>query len=253
MKLRITAVCDVGSVRNNNEDMVLVGKKIIRDERFQGAIELNDQQPVFILAVADGMGGANAGEVASQMVIEGIRENIYLLPTGMDVNSLKASIQLACQEIHQSVITAGRQDVSKAGMGSTLVALFWYEGQLYYLHTGDSRLYRFRDKTLMQITEDHSLMQLNRNNEIPSNIIYNSFGGGASFFVAIELAGKKVLDGDLFLLCSDGVTDMLSDEEMESVLAKEGFEDALLEKAKAKGGVDNISYILAEVSEVKEA
>lgn len=252
MKLRITAVCDVGSVRNNNEDMVLVGRKILRDDRFLGAIELNDQQSVFILAVADGMGGANAGEVASQMVLEGVREKVYLLPAGMDNEALKAALQQTCDEIHQSIITAGQQDVSKAGMGSTLVAMLWYEGRFYYLYAGDSRLYRFRNETLMQITEDHSVMQLHRANDIPGNIIYNSFGGGTTFFLTIELAGKKILNGDIFLLCSDGVTDMLSDEEIECALSKAGFEEALLEQAKANGGVDNISYILAEVSDVEE-
>lgn len=252
MKLRITAVCDVGCVRTNNEDMVLVGSKIIRDDNFQGAIELNEQRPIFLMAVADGMGGANAGEVASQMVLEGLLEKVQQLPSGLDAESLKISIQMLCQEIHQSITSDGLQDATKSGMGSTLVALLWYEGALFSVHAGDSRLYRFRNETLMQITEDHSMQKLVGNNEIPSNVIYNSFGGGSSFFVTVDPAGKKALDGDLFFLCSDGVTDMLSDEEIEAILSHEGFEDALLEKAKLQGGRDNISYVLAELSAVEE-
>jgi len=252
MKFRITAVCDVGCVRTNNEDMILVGKKILRDDRLQGAIELNDQHSIFLIAVADGMGGANAGEVASQTVLEGLLEKISLLPSGMDAESLKTSIQALCQEIHQSITNAGIEDTAKSGMGSTLVALLWYEGTLYSVHAGDSRLYRFRNETLMQITEDHSMQKLVGSDEIPSNVIYNSFGGGPSFFVTVDPAGKKALDGDIFLLCSDGVTDMLSDEEIEAILSHEGFEEALLEQAKAKGGRDNISYVLAEVSGVEE-
>lgn len=248
MKLRITAFCDVGCVRTNNEDMVLVGSKIIRDDSFQGAIELNEQRPIFLMAVADGMGGANAGEVASQIVLEGLLAKVHQLPSGLDAESLKTSIQTLCQEIHQSITSAGLQDSAKSGMGSTLVALLWYEGALYSVHAGDSRLYRFRNETLMQITEDHSMQKLVGNSEMPSNVIYNSFGGGSSFFVTVDPAGKKALDGDLFLLCSDGVTDMLSDEEIENILSHEGFEVVLLEQAKDKGGRDNISYVIAEVS-----
>lgn len=252
MKIRITAICDVGCVRTNNEDMVLVGKKTIRDDKFQGAIELNEQRPIFLVAVADGMGGANAGEVASQMVLEGIQEKINQLPSGLDTEELRTALRTACQEIHESIVSAGLQDPLKSGMGSTLVALLWYEGTLFSVHAGDSRLYRFRNDTLMQITEDHSMQKLVGNNEIPSNIIYNSFGGGSSFFITVDPAGKKALDGDTFLLCSDGLTDMLSDEEIEAGLSHEGFEDTLLEQAKAKGGKDNISYILVEICDVQE-
>lgn len=252
MKFRITAVCDVGCVRTNNEDMILVGKKIIRDDRLQGAIELNEQHPIFLIAVADGIGGANAGEVASQMVLESLLEKMHQLPFGLNIESLRSAVQMTCQEIHQSIVSAGVQDSSKSGMGSTLVALLWYEGTLYSVHAGDSRMYRFRNETLMQITEDHSMQKLIGNNEMPSNVIYNSFGGGSSFFVTVELAGKKALDGDMFLLCSDGVTDMLSDEEIEAILSHEGFEEALLEQAKAKGGRDNASYVLVEVSGMEE-
>lgn len=252
MKLRITAICDVGCMRTNNEDMILIGKKILRDDRLQGAIELNEQFPIFMIAVADGMGGANAGEVASQMLLEGLLEKVYQFPAGLSTEALKKAIQAVCLEIHQTIINAGLQDSSKSGMGSTLVALLWYEGTLYSVHAGDSRLYRFRNETLMQITEDHSIQKLADNSEMPSNVIYNSFGGGSSFFVAVDQAGKKALDGDLFLLCSDGVTDMLSDEEIESICSQEGFENILLLQAKAKGGRDNISYVLAEVSGVEE-
>lgn len=249
MKLRITAVCNVGCVRANNEDMVLVNKKIFRDDRLQGAIELDDQQPIFLLAVADGMGGANAGEVASEMVLEGIKEQIYQLQFNMDTDTLKGTLQSICKEVHHSILVAGMQDPEKTGMGSTLVALLWYEGVLHTIHAGDSRLYRFRSETLMQITEDHSMQQLSKDSQVPANIIYNSFGGGETFFVTVDFAGKKALDGDLFLLCSDGVTDMLSDEEIETILSKEDFEDVLLEKCIEKGGNDNISYIIAEINE----
>lgn len=252
MKLRITAVSDKGCVRENNEDMVLVGKKLIRDDRLQGAIEPNEEQPIFIVAVADGMGGANAGEVASQMVLEMVRDGICGLTPGMDDETLKSVIGTLCQETHQQVLQAGLADPAKQGMGSTLIALLYYDGRLILINAGDSRLYRFRDDTLRQVSRDHSLRELTGNKEVPSNVIVNSFGGGNAFSVDVEPAGKKALDGDIFLLCSDGVSDMLNDEEIEEVLAGEEFEDALLQACKNKGGKDNISYVLVEVSGVDE-
>ncbi len=252
MKLRITAVCDKGCVRENNEDMVLVGKKLLRNNRLQGAVEPNEGNPIFLVAVADGMGGANAGEVASQMVIEMVREVIYGLSPVLDDKTLKSAITSLCLATHQRVLQEGMADPARLGMGTTLICLLYYEGRFIFINAGDSRLYRFRHDTLMQISHDHSLRELNRDSNIPSNVIINSFGGGNNFYVDIEPAGKKVLDGDIFLLCSDGVSDMLSDEEIEQVLSQEGFEDTLLEAAKNKGGQDNISYVLVEVSGVEE-
>jgi len=247
MKMRITAICDKGCVRENNEDMLLVGKKLLRDNRLQGAIEPNEEHPVFIVAVADGMGGANAGEIASQMVLEMVRDGIYGLAASLTDEGLKISIRSMCLNIHQRVLQEGMDDQTKRGMGSTLVGLLYYEGRLFLINAGDSRLYRFRNDTLMQISRDHSLHELIGNIEVPSNVILNSFGGGNTFFIDIEPAGKKALDGDIFLLCSDGVSDMLNDEEIEAVLCKEGFEEALLEASKNKGGKDNISYVLVEL------
>jgi len=252
MKFRITAVSDKGCVRDSNEDMVLVGKKLIRDGRLQGAVELGKDNPIFIVAVADGMGGANAGEVASQMVLEMLREGLYGLETDLDDEALKTAITSLCLDTHQRVLHAGMADPAKRGMGATLVGLFYYDSRLFLINAGDSRLYRFRNDTLMQVSHDHSLRQLSGNSDTPSNVIINSFGGGKAFYVDIEIASKKVLEGDIFLLCSDGVSDMLSDEEIEEVLAKEGFEDALLEASKDKGGEDNISYVMIEVSNAEE-
>lgn len=247
MNLKITAGCDVGCLRANNEDMVLIDRKILRDGRFQGTVELSDHQPIFLLAVADGMGGANAGEIASQMVLEGIRENIYKLPTDLDTKTLPATLHSICQEIHQTIVTAGRSDPTRTGMGTTLVALLWYERAFYSIHAGDSRMYHFRNETLTQITEDHSLQKLRNDSTIPSNIIYNAFGGDQTFFTTINSTEGKVLNGDVFLLCSDGVSDMLSDGEIKAILSKKDAGNALLDRCKEKGGKDNISYLLAEV------
>lgn len=252
MKLRITAISDKGCVRENNEDIILVGKKLLRDERLQGAVELNEERIIFMVAVADGMGGANAGEIASQMVLETLSADIYGLQRGLDDEALKASISALCFAIHQNVLQAGLADQEKRGMGTTLIGLLYYEGRLILINAGDSRMYRFRNSTLMQLSRDHSLQKIIGDSSVPSNIIANSIGGGKDFYVDIEPAGKKVLEGDIFLLCSDGLSDMLNNDEIEEILGKEGFEDELLEAAKSKGGEDNISYVLAEVGGLEE-
>lgn len=251
MKLRITAISDKGCVRENNEDMVLIGKKLLRDDRLQGSTEPDEKNPIFIVAVADGMGGANKGEVASEMVLEEFRERIYGVSSGLDDSALKDVISSLCQVIHQKILQESMSDPAKWGMGTTLIGLLCYEGRLIVINAGDSRLYRFRNGILKQISHDHSLRELSGNSNIPSNVIVNSFGGGNTFYVEIGPAGNRVLNGDIFLLCSDGVSDMLSDEEIETVLEREGFEDALVEAAKKKGGEDNISYVLVEISEME--
>lgn len=249
MELRITAVSDKGCVRENNEDMVLVGKKLIRDDHLQGAIEPDS---IFMVAVSDGMGGANAGEVASQIVLEMVRDGIYNLEPGKDDDFIKLSIGSLCKEIHQKILQEGIADTSKQGMGATLIALLHYDSRLIFMNAGDSRLYRFRDEILRQVSDDHSLRQLSKNSEVPTNIITNSFGGGKEFFIDIGPAGKRVMANDVFVLCSDGVTDMLTDDEIEEILCREGGEDTLLQACKDKGGKDNISYVIVEVSDVEE-
>ncbi|MGQ0700470.1 MAG: PP2C family protein-serine/threonine phosphatase [Panacagrimonas sp.] len=259
MKLRITAVCNVGSVRANNEDTVLVGEKVFRDERVRGAIELDTRASPFAVAVADGMGGANAGEVASQIVLEELRLGLSEIPVNLDDNGLYVAINDLCLRIHQRVLQEGCADAAKSGMGSTLVGLLVYQGRLLFISAGDSRLYRFRDATLMRISRDHSLRELSaihgdsEANQVPSNIILNSFGGASSFYVDVGVAAKKLQDEDVFLLCSDGVTDVLTDEEIESILDTEGREEAVLAAAIDRGSDDNISYVLVELSEVAPA
>ena len=248
MRIRIKAISDKGCVRENNEDMVLVGKKVLRDDRLQSFLEIGEEGSIFMMAVADGMGGANAGEVASQIVLESLKDGINRLPLGLDGAALKNWINSLCKAIHQEIVQEGINDPEKRGMGTTLAGLLYYEGCLLAINAGDSRIYRFRNGTLRQISRDHSLRELSGNRDAPGNVIVNSFGGGNAFYVDVEPAGNKVLDGDVFLLCSDGVSDMLSDEEIEDILAEDGSEDALLEAAKNRGGEDNISYVMSKVS-----
>ena len=252
MKLKITAVCNIGRVRQNNEDMVLVGTKLLRDDLLDEVVRV-DESAVFVVAVADGMGGANAGEFASQIILEMLRDGIDELDSNLDDETLKIQIESLCQNIHRKVLGDGMADVTKNGMGSTLVALLYYEGRLMLISAGDSRLYRFRSGLLSQISQDHSFRNLSGIDEAPTNLLVNVFGGGAKFYVDFKPASKKILNGDIFLLCSDGLSDMLNDEEMENILTNEEHESILLNSALSKGGNDNISYALVEVINEQES
>lgn len=246
MKLKITAVCNIGLIRQNNEDMVLVGTKLLRDDVLDEVVRV-DESSVFAVAVADGMGGANAGEFASQIVLEMLRDGIYELESNLDDEALKIQIESLCQRIHCKILDEGISDITKKGMGSTLVALLYYEGRLMFISAGDSRLYRFRSSLLSQISQDHSFRNISGIDEAPSNLLVNVFGGGAKSYIDFKSASKKILERDIFLLCSDGLSDMLSDEEMENILADEECESLLLTSALSKGGNDNISYALVKV------
>lgn len=135
------------------------------------------------------------------------------------------------------------------GMGTTFIGMFSYEGRVYMMNIGDSRLYRYRSGILKQLSADHSMRELTGDESAPSNMIYNSLGAGTSAFADfIELTGQ-LLDEDLFLLCSDGLSDMFTDDQIEELLQYTPTAVHLIEAAKAAGGRDNISVVLLQVTE----
>jgi protein phosphatase len=132
-------------------------------------------------------------------------------------------------------------------MGTTLVALAYYNDEFFWMNCGDSRLYRLHEGTLVQITTDHSLSNLLGNNK-HSNIITNCIGGGCkNSYIDLVLCTPDVQSGDLFLLCSDGLTDMLPDETIERMLVEGSDATALCVAAEAAGGYDNVSAIVVRV------
>lgn len=246
MKLKISAISDKGCVREHNEDMILVGDYLFRDKSYRTIVDLNEKSGKYLVAIADGMGGHNAGEVASEIVLQKVSEKIGSLEMNLTEAELASKISEWAKEIHLYILTEGQKNIERKGMGTTFIGLLFYEGNLYYVNVGDSRLYRYRGGMLMQISKDHSLRELTNNPEIPSDIIVNSFGGGEEIFVEFKVASKKIIEGDIFLLCSDGLSDMVTDEEIEEILNEEGNNqiEKLLNKAKENGGEDNISIII---------
>ena len=248
MKFQIEAVSDIGCLRKNNQDMVLIGNHLLRDGRKEIEIEFEDDHHKFMLAVADGMGGHKGGEYASHFVLDQIRKRVYELRLGLTVEEATEILNRWFQEIHQLLVYHGLTHPQAQGLGTTFVGLFFYEGKVFLLNIGDSRCYRFRHDFLVQLTKDHSLKEAMRDDNIPDNIIVNALGGSQEVFLDLEEISERILEEDFFLLCSDGLTGELSDDEIEQQLLIDTPYVSLLAAAQNSGGKDNISFLIAKRS-----
>jgi len=232
--LASSAHTDTGRRRRRNEDAFLC------------------EPPLF--AVADGMGGAQAGEVASRLAAESLREQEL-----GDLSALEQAVELI-REANRRVYAYSSENASARGMGTTMtVALV--EGSIVTIgHVGDSRAYLLRDDQLTQLTQDHSLVaELVRSGRLSPkeaeshprrSVITRALGTDSD--VEVDVFSLRGQDGDLFLLCSDGLTSMVSDEEIASLLvvARGDLDDAgkkLLAAANLAGGEDNITVVLFEL------
>ena len=248
MSFEFSALTDVGCVRTNNEDAVRV-------------------DPARGLAVlADGMGGYNAGEVASAMAVEHIGTELgrWLDQAADDATAHQVlrAMEDSADRANRAIFEAANTHADYAGMGTTVVlALLWRE-QLLVGHAGDSRAYRWREGVLTQLTRDHSLLQeqLDAGLITPEQAAVSGYRSwvtralGVEDTVLLETTEHAVQAGDLFLLCSDGLTEMVDDADIADVLGGRGPLDEqarmLIERAKAGGGRDNVSVILARSGEM---
>lgn len=235
--IAIWGVTDPGLSREHNEDAVFW------DEAEQFAI------------LADGMGGHNAGEVASAMVIETMSSIIREAA----ITDTEHLIQHAVIEANHQINEAAQKDSQLQGMGSTVVAVCFTPQHFVVAHVGDSRVYRLRDGELKQLTTDHSLVQemmrgglLTPEQALVSphrNVITRAIGIEPT--VAVDVAGFDTHCGDRVLLCSDGLTDMVGDAQILEMLLQIESQEAvcreLVSMANAEGGNDNISVIVADV------
>ena len=230
---KIFQATNVGKVRHNNEDSLIV----IEPETF---------------VVADGMGGAQAGEVASQMLVETVEEFLSETPPPWHEGILSQAILLA----NDKILNLARQNASYLGMGTTATILSLNGKQAYFAHVGDSRIYRLRNNSLEQLTEDHSYVEtLVRRGEITpeearvhpmKNVLTQAVGAVEKIF--IDAANFQVEGGDTFLLCTDGLTNMVDDENIAKILrGASNPADALIDAALKAGGRDNISVIVVGV------
>lgn len=250
LNLSISLNSDKGCVRTNNEDMVLISGEMYRDvaDTFSAVVQSNGR---FMAAVADGMGGHNAGEIASEITLRAFDNFIIGLPDGLPDSDFRHEVDLIIKKIHCDLIEYGISNAGCDGLGTTLVAWLTYGNRIYLINSGDSRVYRMRNGFLCLLTSDHSEQNRNNDPNLPSNLIYNCLGGGGySAFADIVDISSKVFNGDIFLLCSDGISDMLSDDEIEKILSGDDNADCLIEAAKKAGGKDNASAVVLKINKI---
>ena len=243
MRLQFNAIAqsDLGLVRDGNEDSALISANLI--------------------AVADGMGGHAGGEVASAIAINTLQQ---LLPVindpAIDLDSRADLFLNISYEVDAEILRVSKEKPELSGMGTTLTALSLSDNQVDLLHIGDSRCYRFRDNKLEKLSYDHTVMQelLDQGRLTPEEV----FDHPQRSLLTQALMGDSGIDpvlmsyevkaGDKFLLCSDGLTNVLSELEIIKTI-KATAEDKLLEElikeTKAKGAPDNITIVWAEIAE----
>jgi protein phosphatase len=239
MKISACALTDTGLRRSNNED----------------AVHADCESGLFI--VADGMGGHAAGEIASSMAVKTIRNQFPPLATPPD--DAETCLQKAFIAASQRIRQTASEEESMRGMGTTLSVLYIDGHSAQLAHVGDSRIYRLRDTRLEQLSIDHSLVAEQQRQGIISpeeartsqlrNILLQAVG--LEDTVDVFLLRQPLLPGDLFLLCSDGLNDMIDDQTICAYLNQDLSEQQRAEKlvaaAKEAGGRDNISVIVVKI------
>jgi len=245
-KFVITAASHVGCIRSNNEDMVLVWDRYIRNDSYHTEICPGIVSRL-VIALADGMGGHNAGEVASEEALTNLHFFVNDLPVSLSSSELYEMMQEWLKSVNKIIESKGVSDPTLSEMGTTLVGLIYYENKLFWLNCGDSRLYRFRDGKLQQLSTDHSLNNITGIKK-HSNVITNCIGAGCrTSYIDIFEFTDNVLSGDVYILCSDGLNDMVPDVRIEELLAGGGNADALCHAAIEAGGYDNVSVCVIKV------
>lgn len=249
VELEFAAKTDTGLVRSHNEDFIAISPE-------HGFVIL-----------ADGMGGYSAGEVASSIATTVVQENLEeQLPIQFKEkisNRSKSLQQLVLNSIiraNDSIIEAAENEPQFSGMGTTVVVGLFHQDRVTFAHVGDSRAYRLRQGELVQITRDHSLLQ----EQIDAGLITPEAAQfspnrnlitravGVDHEIDIEIHDHVTKPGDIYLLCSDGLSDMLPPHEIASTLTSSGNNlettcNALIQRANTHGGRDNVSVILARV------
>jgi PPM family protein phosphatase len=247
---QFTAQTDTGKVRDHNEDRYYI------------------HAPSGFIAVADGMGGHNAGEVASRMAVDVLRAWLQTPDTRTQIQRQPdepeafAVLRHLVAQVNRQIYVTARQNRAQTGMGTTLLAAWIDESEhLHFAHVGDSRLYVLREGTLRQLTTDHSLVQElvdagtltpdAAKNDPRRYAIRRAVGIAPT--VAVDLGRFSLQPGDILLACTDGLTDMVDDAVIRDLIADNATDlekacAALIRRALAGGGEDNVTVVLVRVS-----
>lgn len=244
--LEIAAVTDVGSVRQFNEDSIATDAEL------------------GLALLADGMGGHRAGEVASQMatqiILSGLQTQVAELESGAGPQASLSAVEESINRANKAIFDAAQGQSTYQGMGTTLALALFHDNRVILGHVGDSRIYRLRAHLLQLLTRDDSLLR----DQIEAGFIAAADASeshnrslvtralGVEENVAIHLREEEAAPGDVFLLCSDGLNDLVDDADIELIMSLLSpnlplAAGHLVQAAKDNGGDDNVSVILAKV------
>ena len=248
LALEIASLTDTGKVRSHNEDSITTNNE------------------VGLVILADGMGGYNAGEVASEIAVTMLANSLQTaLRVGRPEPDPRLLVKNEIEKTNGAIYQTAQSQPQFSGMGTTLVCALFHDNRIIVAHVGDSRLYRYRHRgtgqaQFEQITRDHSLLQeqidsgmiSRKDARLSSNKNLVTRALGIDPMVDVEIHEHQALPGDVYLLCSDGLNDMVGDEEIELTLSGidtslELAAQQLVQKANDNGGRDNISVILVRI------
>ena len=242
--MRFCGLTDIGLKREINEDYISLP---------------NENEGIKLFILADGMGGANAGEKASCLATKVVRDYVraHFIEIERNKEGLENLIRNAIKTANKEVIKMGNSAPEYSGMGTTLIVVLIYRGRIHIGHVGDSRVYRLRQNVFRQITKDHSYVQeLVKQGEISQdeakvhpqkNMLMRAIG--VEDEVKPDIITKGFVKGDIILICSDGLTNMVDDKYIYEIIMKNIYDinvacKKLIEKANRNGGLDNVSAII---------
>jgi PPM family protein phosphatase len=260
---------DRGKVRDRNEDHFLIAR-LAKTMQICGTSLPSDGQTPFseeegyLIVVADGMGGAAAGERASALAVESVESFVqntlkwFLHLGGHEERVLFEELRESLQRADRTLFERARNNPALHGMGTTLTMAYSVANDLYIVHAGDSRAYLFRDGQLDQVTSDHTIAQAlvdagvisaeearhHQRRHVVTNVV-----GGPSEGVYAEIHKLEIRDGDVLLFCTDGLTEPVPDADIAEVLAHRGDPEeaarTLVDLALERGGPDNVTVVVA--------
>lgn len=246
MQLSVAAATDVGRIRAGNEDSLYA--------------DADQERGLFI--VADGMGGHAAGEIASEMAVQIVaREMAHIrnLEGEEPLTAMGSALRAANRAIFERTIV----EADKQGMGTTASCLMMGSGRYIVGHIGDSRIYLMRDGVFRQITKDHSYVQeqVDAGFLTPEQARYHPYSNvitrcvGANAAVEADVFHNEIKAGDLYLVCSDGLTGMVEDPQLKKIMETKATPGAMvnsmINEANKRGGLDNITAIVVQVLSLK--
>jgi PPM family protein phosphatase len=267
--IKFGGLTDTGKVRGNNEDHFLVARlsksmQVCKTSLpGEGETQISEEQG-YLVVVADGMGGAAAGERASALAVGSVESFVlnslkwFLHVSGHDEDALLVELRQSLERADRTVFERARSNPALHGMGTTLTMAYILSTDLYIVHAGDSRAYLFREGELKQLTSDHTFVQtlIDAGAISPEdarghkwrNVVTNVIGGPSEGVFA-EIHKLALLDGDTLLFCTDGLTQPVDDEAIAEVLQHHLDPDdacaRLVDLALSRGGPDNVTAVVA--------